>query len=58
MEQATVYQDNMSAIASQNGKSNSDKTRHIAIRFFFVADIVASKEIKIEYMALEKYWLT
>ena len=55
MEQATVYQDNMSAIASQNGKSNSDKMRHIAIRFFFVADIVASKEIKIEYMALEKY---
>ena len=48
---AIVYQDNMSTIALvKNGKSNSDRTRHIAIRFFFVADRVASKEIKIEHM--------
>ena len=51
MGSATVYQDNMSTIALvKNGKSNSDRTRHIAIRFFFVADRVASKEIKIDYM--------
>ena len=44
-----MYQDNMSTIALvKNGKSNCDRTRHIAIRFFIVADRVASKEIKIE----------
>ena len=49
MGPATVYQDNVSMIALvKNGKPNSDRTRHIAIRFFFVADRVASKEIKIE----------
>ena len=51
MGPTTVYQDNMSTIALvKNGKSNSDRTRHIAIRFSFVADRVASEEIKIEYM--------
>ena len=51
MGSASVYQDNMSTIALvKSCKSNSDRTRHIAIRFFFVADRVASKEIKIEYM--------
>ena len=48
---ATMYQDNQSAIALvKNGKSNSHRTRHIAIRFFFIKDRVDSKEIKIEYM--------
>jgi hypothetical protein len=48
---AKVYQDNMSTIALvKNGKSNSNRTRHIAVRFFFVADRVKSKEINIEYM--------
>ena len=41
MGPAVVYQDNMSTIALvKNGKSNSDRTRHIAIRFFFVSDRV------------------
>jgi hypothetical protein len=49
---AIVYQDNQSTIAMvKNGKSNSERTRHIAIRFYFVADRVASKEIKLEYMS-------
>ena len=48
---AKIFQDNQSAIALvKNGKSNSDRTRHIAIRFFFVADRVRSKEISIEYL--------
>jgi hypothetical protein len=52
MGPATVYQDNQSTIAMvKNGKSNSERTRHIAIRFYFVADRVASKEIKLEYMS-------
>lgn len=40
MEPATVYEDDMSIIAMfKNGRSNSERTRHISIRFFFVADI-------------------
>lgn len=51
IEEATVYEDNMSTINMvKNGKSNSERTRHIAIRFYFVADRVQSKEIKIQYM--------
>ena len=51
IEPATVYEDNMSTIALvKNGKSNSERSRHIAIRFFFIADRVASKEIKVEYI--------
>ena len=51
MGPATVYQDNMSTIALiKNSKSNSDRTRHIAIRFFLISDRVTSKEINVEYM--------
>jgi hypothetical protein len=51
VEPAKIFQDNMSTISMvKNGKSNSDKTRHIAIRFFFIADRVKSNEINIEYM--------
>jgi hypothetical protein len=51
MEPATIYEDNMSTIAMiKNGGSNSTRTRHIAIRFYFVTDRVKNKEIKIEYM--------
>jgi hypothetical protein len=51
MGPATIYQDNMSTIALiKNGRSNSERTRHIAIRFFFLADRVSSNEISIEYM--------
>ena len=37
----------------KNGKSNSERTRHIAIRFFFVSDRVNSNEIKLEYLETE-----
>ena len=48
---ATVYEDNQSTIAMlKNGKSNSERTRHIAVRFYFLADRISSKEIRVEYM--------
>lgn len=48
---ATIYQDNQSTIKLvQNGKSNSGRTRHIAIRYFFVADRIQTGEIKVEYL--------
>jgi hypothetical protein len=50
MAPATVYQDNMSTIAlAAKGRSTSDRTRHIHIRYFFVKDRVDSGEVRIEY---------
>ena len=51
---ATIYQDNQSTMALiKNGKSSNERTRHIAIRFFFVSDRVSSNEIKLQYMDTE-----
>ena len=48
---ATVYQDNMSTIAlAEKGRSTSERTRHINIRFFFVKDRIGSGEVAIEYL--------
>jgi hypothetical protein len=46
-----LYEDNKSSILLEtNGRGSSSKrTRHIAIRYFFIADRVKSKEIRIEY---------
>ena len=50
-EESIIYQDNQSAILlAKNGRGSSSKrTRHINIRYFFVADRIASKEVKVEY---------
>jgi hypothetical protein len=48
---ATVYEDNQSAIKlAENGRSNSSRTRHIAIRYFFISDRMKAGEIKVEYL--------
>jgi hypothetical protein len=46
-----IYQDNMSAILlEKNGKlSSSRRTRHINIRYFFIADRVAQGKVPIEH---------
>jgi hypothetical protein len=46
-----LYQDNKSSILLEtNGRGSSGKrTRHISVRYFFIADRVKSKEIRIEY---------
>ena len=51
---ATVYQDNQSTMALvKAGRSTSERTRHIAIRFFFTADRVKAGEIAVEYCPTE-----
>jgi hypothetical protein len=46
----TMYQDNMSTIKmAQNGYSNSDRTKHIKIRFFFIKQFLDSGEFEIEH---------
>ena len=48
---AILYQDNMSTIFLANkGKSTSERTRHIKIRYFFIHHYVESKEILIVHM--------
>jgi hypothetical protein len=46
-----LYQDNMSSmLLEKNGRASSGKrTRHINIRYFFVADRVKAQELEIEY---------
>jgi hypothetical protein len=51
MGPVTVHQDNMSAMAlTQNGRSSSDRTRHISIRYFWVKDRIASGEVEIVHL--------
>ena len=48
---STIYQDNMSTISIiKNGRSTSDRTKHIAVRFYFVTDRIKNGEIKVEYL--------
>ena len=47
---ATIFQDNMSTMAMvKRGQSNSERSRHINIRYFFVKDRVEQGDVKIEY---------
>ena len=51
---AEIYQDNMSTIALiEKGRSTSEKSRHINIRFFFLKDRIDANEIKISYKPTE-----
>ena len=48
---ATVFQDNKSTIVmAEKGRSTSERTRHIHIRFYFIKDRIDNKELKIEYL--------
>ena len=46
-----LYQDNQSAmLLEKHGRASSSKrTRHINIRYYFVADRVSKKEVRLEY---------
>ena len=51
-----LFQDNKSSILlEKNGKASSSKrTRHIKIRYFFITDRVARREVKIEWCPTAK----
>jgi hypothetical protein len=53
---ALLHQDNQSTIKlSENGKASSRKgTRHIHIRYFFITDRIARKEVAIQYCPTKK----
>ena len=52
MGPATVYEDNMSTIKlAEKGRSTSERTRHISIRYFFIKDRISAGEIQIEHLS-------
>jgi len=55
LNESNIVQNNQSAILLfKTGKSQSStRTRHIAIRFYFVKDRVDKGEIRVEYLSLE-----
>ena len=54
MGPAIVHQDNMSTISlAEKGRSTSNKTRHINLRYFFIQDRIAQGDIVIEYTPTE-----
>eukprot|EP01031_Cornospumella_fuschlensis_P028156 gene28156-33997_t len=54
MGPATIFQDNQASIAmAKRGLTSSGNSRHIKIRYFFVKDLIDSKEVKLEYLSTE-----
>ena len=53
-----LYQDNMSTmLLAKNGRASVGKrSRHINIRYFFVKDRIANKELRIEHCPTEDMW--
>ena len=47
---AVIYQDNMSTMRlAENGRSNSDRTKHIKLRYFFVKQFLDNGDFVLEY---------
>ena len=50
-----LHQDNQATISmTTNGRSNSDKTRHIKIRYFFIKELIDSGEVRLVYTPTDK----
>ena len=51
---AIIEQDNKSTITlAEKGRSTSNRTRHVSIRYFFVKDRIDSGEVKVVYTSTE-----
>jgi hypothetical protein len=53
MEPTKIYQDNQGAIKISNDVINSQRTKHIDIRYHFLRERIIMKEIKLEYIPTE-----
>jgi hypothetical protein len=54
---ARLYEDNTSAIyLHKNGKSSSNKTTHMKIRYFLIKDKVGSGELEIQHLPTDSMW--
>ena len=51
---AVIFQDNMSTMAlMKRGGPGSERSRHINIRYFWLSEKVASKEVTIEHLGTD-----
>jgi hypothetical protein len=51
---AQIYHDNKSTMAMiERGRHSGERTKHIAMRYFFLKDRVSNNELRIEYMPTE-----
>ena len=51
LEPLLAYQDNTASMAlASKGKSTSSRTKHIAIRYFWIKERIDSGELKVEHM--------
>ena len=53
-EPVKMYEDNQSAICLAENPKDHSKTKHIAIKYHCLRDLVANNEIEIEYCNTEK----
>ncbi len=55
IEASVVHQDNKSTIVlAEKGRSTSQRTRHMSIKYFYVKDRIDSKEIKVQHTGTEE----
>jgi hypothetical protein len=55
IDSGIIHQDNEAAIRlATNGRSNSDRTRHIKIRYFFLKQYLDSGELQLVYCPTDK----
>ena len=53
----TIYQDNMSCMALiDRGRSAAERTRHIAIRYFWVKERVDAGEARVQHLGTKKMY--
>jgi histone deacetylase 1/2 len=54
LDPVAMYQDNQSTMRlAENGRSNSDRTKHIKLRYFFVKQYLDNGEFELEYCPTE-----
>ena len=54
LQLAQLYQDNQSTMRLiDNGRSNSDRTRHIKLRYFFTKRYVDSSDFQVTYCPID-----
>ena len=52
MPPVCAYQDNTSTVfMAEKGRSTSDRTRHINVRYFWIKDRIDTGELELKYLA-------
>ena len=54
IEPVTLYYDNKSAINISKNPMMHTKTKHIAIKYHYVRELVQDKEVKMEYVSTKE----